>query len=100
MLYTVVETDQFIKQADKVWTHDERLEFISFLANNPFMGDIIQGSGGLRKIRWSVGNKGKSGGVRVIYFNILDDGLIVCTYLYSKNKTANMTGKQLKTVTE
>ncbi len=42
--------------------------FQLYLMNNPEKGDIIKGSGGVRKIRWAINNKGKSGGIRVIYY--------------------------------
>jgi mRNA-degrading endonuclease RelE of RelBE toxin-antitoxin system len=48
---------------------EEYAEFQRFLAENPDEGDVIQGTGGLRKVRWKAGGKGKSGGVRVIYFH-------------------------------
>ena len=50
------------------------------------MGDVIPKSGGFRKVRWSRVGIGKRGGVRLIYFNVLDDGLIVMSYFYAKNE--------------
>jgi hypothetical protein len=51
---------------------DERLEFVGWIAANPLAGDVIPGSGGCRKVRWSRSGMGKRGGVRVIYFNRLE----------------------------
>jgi hypothetical protein len=45
-----------------------REELIGFLAFNPEAGDVIQGTGGIRKVRWAAAGKGKRGGLRVIYY--------------------------------
>ncbi|MFY7855859.1 MAG: transcriptional regulator [Rubrivivax sp.] len=65
---TVVETPIFIKYAADVWTDAERVAFIGWIAANPHSGDVIPGSGGCRKVRWSTSGSGKRGGARVIYF--------------------------------
>ena len=49
----VVEVEPFPSRADLVWSEEERLEFISFIAHNPEAGDVIVGSGGIRKVRWT-----------------------------------------------
>lgn len=76
-------------------TLEERLEFFTYLSQNPLKGDVIPNGRGLRKIRWSL-NKGKSGGVRVIYYNMLDDGQIVCLTVYAKKTKEDLTAKELK----
>jgi hypothetical protein len=65
---TVAETQSFLRQADKIWSDDEREGFIDFIARNPEAGDVIKGGGGVRKVRWGRRGKGKRGGVRVVYF--------------------------------
>lgn len=65
---TVAETPVFVRYAAEVWSDAERQEFINFIAVNPEAGDLIRGSGGCRKVRWSRSGTGKSGGARVIYF--------------------------------
>jgi hypothetical protein len=65
---TVVETPQFVRQADGVWTDEERQEFVDFIARNPEAGDVIPETGGVRKVRWRRAGMGKRGGTRVIYF--------------------------------
>jgi mRNA-degrading endonuclease RelE of RelBE toxin-antitoxin system len=65
---TVAETAVFMRQASVLWTDDERLEFVDFIARNPEAGDLIPGGSGVRKVRWSRKGSGKRGGVRVIYF--------------------------------
>ncbi len=65
---TVVETPQFVRQADDVWAAAERHEFIDYIARNPELGDVIPETGGVRKLRWGRQGMGKRGGVRMIYF--------------------------------
>ena len=67
-MHTVVESDTFQRLWPLYWTEDERGAFASFLASHPDAGDVIVGTGGLRKVRWSRAGSGKRGGVRVIYF--------------------------------
>ncbi len=65
---TVAETPVFVRYAAEVWSEPERIAFINWIAANPENGDVIPGSGGCRKVRWSVAGHGKRGGARVIYF--------------------------------
>ncbi len=63
---------------------------------NPEKGKIIIGSGGLRKIRWSIPGKGKSGGVRIIYYWAKAKEIILMLLMYSKNEQDDLSNKQLK----
>jgi len=65
---SVVETPIFSRRADALLTRDERAELITTLASNPMAGDVIPGTGGVRKLRFGAGGRGKRGGVRVIYY--------------------------------
>jgi hypothetical protein len=65
---TVVETPEFISRARKLLTEENREELIGHLAHNPTAGDIVPGTGGIRKIRWRLEGRGKRGGARIIYF--------------------------------
>ena len=71
------------------WSDAERQEFISFIAANPEAGNIIRGSGGCRKVRWSRSGTGKSGGARVIYF-LAHEGTVWLLIVYSKAKFDNL----------
>lgn len=51
-LITVCETADFVKRAAKVWSDVGREDFIDYIAANPFAGDIIEGTSGVRKVRW------------------------------------------------
>lgn len=89
-MYTVIETDIFQKHISNIWTEEERLEFVSWIANNPLAGDVVPRAGGVRKVRWKRSGMGKSGGIRVIYYNMLDDGEIWLLIAYSKSKFDNL----------
>jgi len=65
---TVIETPEFQMSVRKLMTDEERTLLIDYLAYNPVAGDIIPGTGGVRKLRWGLEGKGKRGGARVIYF--------------------------------
>jgi hypothetical protein len=67
-LHTVVETPEFLAGARRVLTEAERAALIDFLADDPETGDLMQGTGGARKVRWGAKGKGKRGGARVITF--------------------------------
>jgi hypothetical protein len=74
-----------------IWDEAERVGFIDFIACNPEVGDVIPGTGGVRKIRWRGRNMGKRGGVRVIYF-FHDVSLpIFLLQLYAKAQQEDMT---------
>jgi mRNA-degrading endonuclease RelE of RelBE toxin-antitoxin system len=66
------------------------------LAANPELGKIIRGSGGLRKVRWARPGRGKSGGVRVIYYWWVTDGIITLADIYSKNEKEDLTPREIE----
>ncbi len=72
-------------------TDEEREQFIQFIAQNPTKGVIIEGTGGIRKIRWAAGSRGKSGGVRVIYYHHSGDVPIFLLTVYSKSRKTDLT---------
>ena len=90
MMLTVVETPTFIRLASPIWVEDELMEFKVWLAASPLSGDVIPGTQGLRKVRWSRQGMGKRGGVRVVYYNQLADGRIVLLMAYTKTKFDNL----------
>ena len=97
-MFTVVETILFQRQWPLYWTEDERGSFAAHIAEHPGAGDVVPGSGGIRKVRWSRAGSGKSGGVRVIYFTRNLQEEIVLLTLYAKAKTYNLTGARLKEI--
>jgi len=73
------------------------------LAENPDQGDIIVGSGGIRKTRLKSASKGKSGGFRVCYLHIDDRLIIFLLFIFSKNEQENLSQvekKELKLLAE
>lgn len=89
-MYTIVETPVFQRYAKEIWSEDELTEFKVWLANNALAGDVIPRTGGMRKVRWSRSGMGKRGGARVIYFNLLTDGVIALFIVYTKTKFDNL----------
>lgn len=87
---TVIETAIFQQYAAEIWTDTEREAFIGWLAAHPEAGDVIPGTGGLRKVRWGRAGMGKRGGARVIYFNRLEQGEIWLLIVYAKVKFDNL----------
>ena len=88
-MHTVSETEIFQRYAASVWSEAERTEFINWIAANPLAGDVVPGSNGCRKVRWSRGGMGKRGGARVIYFNEFE-GRIWLLIVYAKAKFDNL----------
>ena len=86
---TVAETSVFIRYAPEIWSDAERMAFVTWIAANPQVGDVIPGSGGCRKVRWMRAGMGKRGGVRVIYFNG-HDGRVWLLIVYTKAKFDNL----------
>lgn len=90
-LLTVVETASFIAAAKVCMTDEERMEAINMIAAHPECGDLIPGGGGIRKVRFAVGGKGKSGGVRIIYYFHNERVPAFLLTVFAKNERANLT---------
>jgi hypothetical protein len=95
-MLTVIETPMFSKLWPAYWSEDERGAFAAYIARNPDDGDVVQGSGGVRKVRWSRAGSGKSGGVRVIYFVRNEQGELVLLFIYAKAKLDSLKASTLK----
>lgn len=93
---TIVETPTFQRLWPDYWTEEERGEFASWLALTPDAGDVVPGSGGVRKVRWSRKGSGKRGGVRVVYFNRLANGEVWLLLIYAKNVQDNVAAGVLR----
>jgi len=94
-MLTVIETPTFQRLAAEFWSEEERLEFVSWIVANTEAGDVIKGTGGLRKVRWSRPGMGKRGGARVIYFNRNERGDLVLLLVYVKAKFDNIPAADL-----
>ena len=91
-----IETPVFTHAVRALLTDDEYSELQLFLAQTPLAGDVIQHSGGMRKVRWKQTGKGKRGGVRVIYYHVALDEQIRMLLIYPKTAQDNLTAEQLK----
>lgn len=94
------ESLQFSKKLKNYLTDENYFELQEFLLANPTKGDIIQGGNGLRKIRWRVKGRGKSGGFRVIYYLATAEGYIYFLDIYAKNEKEDLSKEQLKELSE
>jgi mRNA-degrading endonuclease RelE of RelBE toxin-antitoxin system len=93
-----IEASAFTKYVYDYLSDDEYLGLQSFLLVHPESGKVVPGSGGVRKIRWAVSGKGKSGGVRVIYYFKKQDHEIWLLTIYSKNKVENIPAHILRQI--
>ncbi|MDD5028962.1 MAG: transcriptional regulator [Rhodoferax sp.] len=99
-MYTVKETALFQRKAASVLSASELDELIDWISVNPLAGDVIPGAAPLRKVRWARAGMGKRGGSRVIYFNKLENGLIVLLTVYSKSVDDNLSAAFLRKLLE
>jgi hypothetical protein len=97
-MLTVVETSVFARKAEKLLSPEEHEELLFYLALNPETGDEIPGTGGVRKMRFAARGKGKSGGVRVIYYFYDEQNPVYAILLYGKNEQINLTPDQKRQV--
>ncbi len=89
-MITVAEVPEYIRRSERLLADDERRDVIEYLALHPKAGDLIQGTGGVRKLRWGRGGQGKSGGVRVIYYFHSEAMPLYLLTLFAKNERANL----------
>ncbi|MGK9453077.1 transcriptional regulator [Acidithiobacillus caldus] len=95
-MLTLIETPLFSSLWPDYWTEDERGQFCTWLVQQPDRGDVIPGSGGCRKVRWSRAGMGKRGGVRVIYYLKRPDGEIWLLLIYAKSARENVPAPVLR----
>ena len=95
---TVAETHVFMRAAGRIWDEAERAELIDYLAHNPEAGDVIPGTGGVRKLRWGRSGSGKRGGARVVYFHYRADCPLYLLLAYAKAQAADLTADEKKAV--
>jgi hypothetical protein len=82
----VVETSIFLAATRKLMSDDDRALLIDYLAWNPEAGDLISGTGGVRKLRWALEGRGKRGGARVIYYFHSERLPLFALNAYAKNE--------------
>jgi len=84
ILMIFVETRVFTEDLPKYLSDEEYRAFQVYLARDPEAGDRIPGTGGLRKVRWSVATRGKRGGVRIIYYYLMPMDQLRLILIYQK----------------
>ena len=89
-MITVAETAPFQRKSTALLTSTEKESLITYLAEHPSAGDLIQGTGGIRKLRWARGGKGKSSGTRVIYYYHNETIPLYLLTIFGKNEKSNI----------
>lgn len=89
---TVIETEAYLRAAkDAAMTDEEMTAAVDLVADNPETGDVMQGTGGVRKARLAGRGKGKSGGYRIVYFYGGGDIPLFLLTVFGKGEKANLT---------
>jgi len=92
----IKETSVFTRRIQKILDAESYRLLQLRLLHRPDSGDIIQGSGGIRKIRWAPSGSGKRGGARVIYYWAVDADTVLMLFAFQKNERGDLTPAQLK----
>jgi hypothetical protein len=90
MLLTVAELPEYLRAAAKLLVEADRRAILEYLAANPSAGDLMEGTGGVRKLRWARDGRGKSGGVRVIYYFHSEAMPLYLLTMFAKNERENL----------
>jgi len=93
-----IEATAFTKYVYEYLSEDEYQGLQSYLLQYPEAGKVVSGSGGVRKVRWRMTGKGKSGGVRVIYYFKKQDDEIWLLTIYSKSEVENIPAHVLREI--
>jgi len=96
----IIENSVFTRRIKEILSDDEYGQLQRMLVGNPEAGIVIPGGGGLRKLRWAVSGKGKSGGLRIIYYWYVGEEIIYMLFVYKKSEQKDLTGKQIKVLKE
>ena len=99
-MLTFIETKLFTSLVQQYLADDEYAALQQALVTKPDAGDLVRGSGGVRKLRWGVAGRGKRGGVRVIYYLRSHQDEIWMLTVYAKNEEASIAGHVLKKIKE
>lgn len=89
-MITIVELPEFIRRSKKLLTEDEQSNLINYLATYPTVGVLLQGTGGIRKVRWKREGTGKSSGVRVIYYFHNERYPLFLLTIFGKSEKVNL----------
>lgn len=95
-----IEASTFTRLLPRYLNDDEYRTLQTYLLVKPDAGDLVKGSGGVRKVRWASEGRGKSGGVRVIYYWKKQGHEIWMLTIYSKSERSTIPGHMLKQIAE
>jgi hypothetical protein len=95
-----IETRLFTRLVTEYLSDDEYAALQWALASDPMAGDLVRGGGGVRKVRWGISGRGKSGGVRVIYYARTHMGEIWMLTIYAKTERASIPAGVLRQIRE
>lgn len=93
-MMTVAETGPYQRKISSLRSPEERSDLVTYLAEYPNSGVVIQGSGGIRKLRWACQGGGKSGGVRIIYYFHSEMMPLYLLAAFGKNEKANISNAE------
>ena len=99
-MITIAETEPFQRKVGRLLSADEKAELIAYLSMHPNAGVLIQGTGGIRKLRWARSGQGKRGGVRVIYYFHDENMPLYLLALFAKNEQADLTMTERKLLSQ
>lgn len=99
-MFSFIETKLFTKLVIEHLSDEEYSRLQEVLIRDPETGDLIPGSGGVRKVRWGVKGRGKRGGIRVIYYARTRQGQIWMLTMYAKNVTGTIPAHVLRQIKE
>ena len=97
-MYSFIETRLFTRLVGEYLSDDKYRELQKALIADPAAGDVVAGSGGVRKLRWRAAGRGKRGGYRVIYFARVAQGVIWMLTMYPKNVAENIPAHVLRQI--
>jgi hypothetical protein len=93
---TVLQTPKFKAEATELIGTDAIEALAAYLTEHPDAGEVIRGSGGVRKLRWAAKGKGKRGGARIIYLYVVVAGRVYLIRCYAKNIKADLSADEKK----
>ena len=98
--FSLIETKLFSRLLGEYLSDDDYAAPQRSLIANPEVVAVIPGSGGVRKLRWTLPGRGKLGGVRVVYFVKTLEGVIWMLTIYAKNVAENIPVHVLRKIRE
>jgi hypothetical protein len=99
-MITVAETKAFQRKIEQLLSEREKDDLIYYLSEHPNAGVLLKDTGGIRKLRWAQTGRGKSGGIRVIYYFNNEDMPLYLLAAFGKNEKANLSQQERKTLSK